>query len=172
MPGATRPPRRTRRRTPRPTARPRTPAADDAIGDAQLPDHDSLSFGALWETPPIIGVDTEDTTVPVGAAPDLAAALAPILGVEVEWQNMQWPAQLPGVQSGVVDALFGQVSVTEERELSIVDLIPFTKTTFSLLLPEGTGRGHPARWRVRFDHRGPGRVGADRVGRADQRGVV
>ncbi|MCB0965378.1 MAG: transporter substrate-binding domain-containing protein [Ilumatobacter sp.] len=112
-------------------------AADDATGDALLPDHDSLSFGALWETPPIIGVDTEDTTVPVGAAPDLAAALAPILGVEVEWQNMQWPAQLPGVQSGVVDALFGQVSVTEERELSIVDLIPFTKTTFSLLLPEG-----------------------------------
>ena len=115
------------------------PAA--APADGLLADRDSLSFGALWETPPTIAVDPNDTNVPVGVAPDLAAAMAPILGVEVEWQNMQWPAQLPGVQSGVVDALFGQVSVTEERELSIVDLIPFYKTTMSLLLPDGNPEG-------------------------------
>jgi ABC-type amino acid transport substrate-binding protein len=100
-----------------------------------------LLFGALWETPPVIGVDPADTTVPVGLAPDLAAAMAPILGVTIEWQNMQWPAQLPGVQAGTVDALFGQVSVTEERELSIVDLIPWNKIGESILVPAGNPEG-------------------------------
>ena len=109
--------------------------------EALLPDRDTLSFGALWETPPMIGVEPADTSTPVGVAPDLAAAMAPLLGVNVEWQNMQWPAQLPGVQSGVVDVLFGQVTITEERELSIVDLIPFYKTTLSLLLPAGNPEG-------------------------------
>ena len=111
------------------------------LGVALLPDRDALSFGALWETPPVIGVDPADTSAPVGAAPDLTAAMAPLLGVDVEWQNLQWPAQLPGVQSGTVDVLFGQVTITEERELSIVDLIPFYKTTFSLLLPPDNPEG-------------------------------
>ncbi|WP_432563474.1 transporter substrate-binding domain-containing protein [Kineococcus sp. SYSU DK003] len=95
----------------------------------------TLTLGALWETPPMIGVDASDTTTPVGVAPDLAQALGQVLGVDVEWQNMQWPAQLPGVQSGAVDALMGQVSVTAEREQSVVDLVPFYRTTESLLLP-------------------------------------
>lgn len=101
----------------------------------------TLRFGALWETPPVIGVDTDDTSVPVGLAPDLADAIEPILGVEVEWQNMQWPAQLPGVQSGVVDALFGQVTITEERELSIVDLVPYDKIGEAILVPAGNPEG-------------------------------
>lgn len=100
-----------------------------------------VSFGALWETPPIISVTASDTTKPVGLAPDLAAALAEELGVKATWQNMQWPAQLPGVQSGVVDALFGQVNVTEEREQSIVDMVPFYKTTMALLLPADDADG-------------------------------
>lgn len=119
-------------------------ASDTDEGSAEggeLAGRDTLIFGALWETPPMIGVDPDDTTVPVGLAPDLADAMSTQLGVDVEWQNMQWPAQLPGVQSGVVDALFGQVTITGERELSIVDLIPFFKTPFSLLLPEGNPEG-------------------------------
>ncbi len=89
----------------------------------------------------MIGVDPADTTKPVGLAPDLVEAMAPLLGVEAEWQNMQWPAQLPGVQSGAVDALFGQVTITEERELSIVDLVPFFKTLLGVLVPEGNPAG-------------------------------
>jgi ABC-type amino acid transport substrate-binding protein len=96
-----------------------------------------VSFGALWETPPVIGVDVNDAETPIGIAPDLVAAMAPILGVETEWANLQWPAQLPGVQAGTVDALFGQVSITAEREQSIVDLVPFQKSSHSLLLPAG-----------------------------------
>ncbi|MBM7518573.1 transporter substrate-binding domain-containing protein [Nocardioides nitrophenolicus] len=104
-------------------------------------DSGEVSFGALWETPPIISVTASDTTKPVGLAPDLAAALGEELGVKATWQNMQWPAQLPGVQSGVVDALFGQVNVTEEREQSIVDMVPFYKTTMALLLPAADADG-------------------------------
>jgi polar amino acid transport system substrate-binding protein len=98
-----------------------------------------ITFGALWETPPVISVTTTNTSTPVGIAPELAAAIAPILGVKVVWKNMQWPAQLPGVQSGSVDALFGQVSATADREKSVVDLVPFYKSTMALLmLKDGT----------------------------------
>jgi polar amino acid transport system substrate-binding protein len=108
---------------------------------ASIQDSETLRFGALWETPPVIGVDPADTSTPVGLAPDLADAMEPILGVTVEWQNMQWPAQLPGVQSGVVDALFGQVSVTAERELSIVDLVPYDLVGQGILVPAGNPEG-------------------------------
>ena len=117
---------------------------DQALFDLlpeSIQESETLRFGALWETPPIIGVDPADTSVPVGLTPDLADLMEPILGVTVEWQNMQWPAQLPGVQSGVVDALFGQVTITEERELSIVDLIPYNQTTESILVPAGNPEG-------------------------------
>jgi ABC-type amino acid transport substrate-binding protein len=100
-----------------------------------IQDSGVISFGALWETPPVIGVDASDATTPIGIAPDLVAELGPILGVETEWSNLQWPAQLPGVQAGTVDALFGQVTITAEREKSIVDLVPFQKSQEGLLLP-------------------------------------
>ncbi|WP_306205457.1 transporter substrate-binding domain-containing protein [Actinoplanes sp. RD1] len=113
-------------------------ATTDSTLAADLPDAiksaKQISFGALWETPPVISVTTTDTSTPVGVAPDLAAAIAPLLGVSVTWKNMQWPAQLPGVQSGSVDALFGQVSATAEREQSVVDLVPFYKSTMALLM--------------------------------------
>lgn len=98
-----------------------------------IKDSGVISFGALWETPPMIGVDPADPNTPVGFAPDLAGELGNLLGVDVEWQNLQWPAQLPGVQSGSVDVLFGQVSITEERETSIVDLITFQSEPYAVL---------------------------------------
>ncbi|GLY31028.1 transporter substrate-binding domain-containing protein [Kineosporia sp. NBRC 101731] len=110
----------------------------DAALIAELPEairsSQKISLGALWETAPIISVTTGDASTPVGVAPDLAAALAPVLDVTVDWKNMQWPAQLPGVQSGNVDALMGQVSATAERETSVVDLIPFYKSSMALLM--------------------------------------
>lgn len=101
---------------------------------ASIRDRGTLAFGALWETPPVIGVTATDTSTPVGIAPDLAEAIGALLGLEVTWQNLQWPAQLPGVQAGVVDALFGQVTATAERETTVVDLVPFLESSFSLLL--------------------------------------
>jgi len=119
--------------------------AVDSTLAGELPDaiksSKQIRLGALWETPPVISVTTTDTSTPVGIAPDLAAAIAPLLGVKAVWKNMQWPAQLPGVQSGAVDALWGQVSATAEREKSVVDLVPFYKSTMGLLMLGGKTSG-------------------------------
>lgn len=104
-----------------------------ALVPEQIAESGVLSLGGLWETPPMISVDAADTNVAVGVAPDLAALVAPIIGLEPEWTNMQWPAQLPGVLSGVVDALWAQVTGTAEREAAEYDQIPFYKTTDAIL---------------------------------------
>lgn len=121
-----------------------TGAEDSSLHD-QLPDtvksSGTLKLGALWETPPMISVTAGDSSKPVGIAPDLAAAIAPVLGVKVQWQNMQWPAQLPGVQSGVVHGLLGQVTDTADRESSDFDLVPYFKTTESLLMSKDDADG-------------------------------
>ncbi|WLP91601.1 transporter substrate-binding domain-containing protein [Gordonia sp. NB41Y] len=101
----------------------------------------TLKLGAEWSTPPIISVDASNTSQPVGIAPDLAAAIGTDLGLTPQWRNMQWPAQLPGLQSGAVDALFGQISDTREREAGEFDLVPFIKTTESLLMPADKAAG-------------------------------
>ena len=130
------------------TAAASAPGESDAFDQAlfdQLPESIQESrvirFGALWETPPIIGVDPGDTDTPIGITPDLAAAVSEILGVTPEWQNMQWPAQLPGLQAGNVDALWGQVSDTEERERSVADIIAWSQSPLALLVPADNPEG-------------------------------
>jgi ABC-type amino acid transport substrate-binding protein len=97
----------------------------------------TISFGALWETPPYISVDPKDTKTPIGITPDLAAGVSEILGVTPKWQNMQWPAQLPGLQAGNVDVLWGQVSDTAEREQSVADIIAWSQSPLALLVASG-----------------------------------
>jgi len=103
---------------------------------ARIKQAKAISFGALWETPPVIGVKPPDTSQPVGITPDLASAIGKVLGVKVVWKNMQWPAQLPGLASGNVDALFGQVSDGKDRE-RVVDLVGFYKSPMGLLVKGG-----------------------------------
>ncbi|GAA3412195.1 transporter substrate-binding domain-containing protein [Streptosporangium vulgare] len=121
-------------------------AFDQALHD-QLPDrikqNKQIVFGALWETPPIIGIESGDTSKPVGITPDLAVALGEILGVTPAWKNLQWPAQLPGLQSGNVDALFGQVSDGKERE-QVIDLVGFYRSPMSVLVRRATRAGSRA----------------------------
>lgn len=121
------------------------PAARGAKFDQAL--HDSLpadikkagqiTFGGLWETPPILSVDLARPDMPKGIAPDLAAGMGEVLGVRIKWLNLGWPAQLPGLQAGNVDVLFGQISETAERERSVADLIPFQKRGYGLLTAAG-----------------------------------
>ncbi len=129
------------------SSNPSPAASTSAAGDFNKELHDMLpdyikqsgvvTAGALFQTPPIIGASDSDPNVPVGTAPDLAKLVGDILGVKFEFKNMQWPAQLPGVQSGAVDALWGQVTITAEREQSIVDLVPFDKVGNGLLVAAG-----------------------------------
>lgn len=104
-----------------------------------LPEHvkssGTISFGGLWETPPVLSVNESDPTSPEGLAPDLSKLFGEVLGVKVDWQNLSWPAQIPGLQSDSVDVLFGQVTITDEREQSVLDLIPFQSRRQALLVP-------------------------------------
>lgn len=108
---------------------------------ADVKDSGTITFGALWETPPTIYVDAADPMNPVGIAPELADLLGEVLGTSVEWENLAWPAQLPGLQAGTVDVLFGQVSATADRERSVADLIPFQKRGYGLLVEAGNPMG-------------------------------
>lgn len=118
------------------------PGADTSIGlDQELHDilmseldEPVLTFAAIWEDAPRIYFNASDPNTPLGIAPDLVEDLAVILGVEIEWINMQFPAQLPAVQAGTVDVLFPQISVTEERERGVVDLIPWWQASVSILV--------------------------------------
>lgn len=101
----------------------------------------TISFGALWETPPVISVDPKDTKTPIGITPDLAAGVSEILGVTPKWQNMQWPAQLPGLQAGNIDVLWGQVSDSKEREESVADIISWSQSPLALLVASGNPEG-------------------------------
>jgi polar amino acid transport system substrate-binding protein len=118
----------------------RGPKFDQALHDmlpASIRSAGVISFGGLWETPPIISVDLARPGVPKGIAPDLAAGMGEVLGVRIQWLNMPWPAQLPGLQAGNVDVLFGQISDTAERERSVADLIPFQRRGYGLLTAAG-----------------------------------
>jgi polar amino acid transport system substrate-binding protein len=106
---------------------------------ARIKQSKTIVFGALWETPPIIGVSPSDTSKPIGITPDLSRAISALLGVKPVWKNMQWPAQLPGLASGNVDALFGQVSDGRARE-KVIDLVGFYKSPMGLLLKGGNPR--------------------------------
>ncbi len=116
------------------------PSLHDLLPES-IKDSGTISFAGVWETPPMLMVDASDPTKPDGIAPVLWDLFGEVLGLEVESQNIQWPAQLPAVQSGSVDALFAQVSITAEREESVVDLIPFQMKTYGMLVAAGNPQG-------------------------------
>ncbi|WES63255.1 transporter substrate-binding domain-containing protein [Microbacter sp. GSS18] len=97
--------------------------------------------GGLFQTPPVLGADSADPSVAVGIAPDLAAAMEPVLGVEIEFVDTQWPNQIPGVQAGNLDVLWGQISDNAERERSAFDFVPFMAGVGGLLIPAENPEG-------------------------------
>jgi polar amino acid transport system substrate-binding protein len=69
----------------------------------------------------------------VGIAVDLAKEMEPILGVKFEWNDMQWPGIIPGLQSGSIDVSMGMVSFKPERK-EILNMIPYVRDGSSLLV--------------------------------------
>ncbi|MFN8224982.1 MAG: transporter substrate-binding domain-containing protein [Gaiellales bacterium] len=112
-----------------------------ALLPARIKKSKKVTYGALWETPPIISIDPKNPKLPIGAAVDLGKAVSTVLGVKPVFKNMQWPAQLPGLQAGTVDVLWGQVTDTAEREQSIADLISWRQDPLSMLVAAGNPKG-------------------------------
>ncbi|MBE2278437.1 MAG: transporter substrate-binding domain-containing protein [Rhodobacteraceae bacterium] len=94
-----------------------------------------------FDNPPGLFADMNDPWKPLGVAPELSAAMGEILGVEFEWRNTQWPGQLPGLDAGTFDLAWGQITVTEQREREILDVIPWAVHSLGLLVPEGNPEG-------------------------------
>jgi ABC-type amino acid transport substrate-binding protein len=118
--------------------------ADQALY-AGLPDaiktRGVIKVGAAFESLPQINANPDDARKPIGIAPDLAALLAPIMGVKIEWVNTAWPGQIPGVRAGSLDALMGQISVTAEREKTLFDFVPYFKASNGILVLSGNPSG-------------------------------
>lgn len=123
------------------TAGPALDAKIAAMLPASVKKSGKISFGALWETPPVISADPKNPNKPVGLAVDLADAVSKVLGVTPVYKNMQWPAQIPGLQSGAVDVLWGQISDTLEREQSVADIVSWMQDPMGLLLAGGNPKG-------------------------------
>jgi polar amino acid transport system substrate-binding protein len=65
--------------------------------------------------PPLAAYATDDKTV-IGSEPDLAQLVADSLGLELVLVPVAWEDWPLGVQSGKYDAIFSNVTVTEERK--------------------------------------------------------
>lgn len=75
-----------------------------------------------------------------GEAVDLARAMEPILGVTFDFQDIQWPGVIPGIQSGNYDMSIGVMSYRPERE-EVMDMIVFRSNVSGILtLAENAGK--------------------------------
>lgn len=72
----------------------------------------------------------------VGVAVDVSRAVEPILGVKFDWEDMQWPGIIPGLQSGTIDASWGIMGYLPERT-KFLNIIPFVKDEAGLIVQPG-----------------------------------
>lgn len=100
-----------------------------------------VNVAGSFDNPPGLYADIASADRPLGVAPDLSKAIGEILGVEFQWRNTQWPGQLPGLDAGTFDAVWGQISVTAQREREVLDIIPWAEHTLAFLVQTGNPSG-------------------------------
>ncbi|WP_033288870.1 transporter substrate-binding domain-containing protein [Amycolatopsis jejuensis] len=93
-----------------------------------------VRVGAMFNFAPTVMVVDNGSRV-TGTAPDLAKAVGDLLGVEFKYVNLDWPGQLPALQSSTVEVLWGQISDTAEREKSVVDLVSWYRGAEMGIIP-------------------------------------
>lgn len=104
-------------------------AAPEAVTPRDLLPEDYLANGTF-----VVGTETgyppyaflgDDPTTPIGIAPDLMAAVADVLELEIDLQATTYAAYIPGVQNGKYDIAGSGVYDTPERvkEVDMVDFV-------------------------------------------------
>ncbi|PZG55695.1 ABC transporter substrate-binding protein [Spongiactinospora gelatinilytica] len=83
-----------------PPSRPRCPRTSGCNGEG---------------TPPLVFPATDDTTV-IGVETDIAQLVADVLGLELAPENTSWEDLFLAAKSGKYEAVFNNVTVTEERK--------------------------------------------------------
>jgi L-cystine transport system substrate-binding protein len=74
----------------------------------------------------------------VGFEVDLAEALTAKLGLEPEFQPTRWDGLLAALQSGRIDAVINQVTVTEERQQNFAFTAPYTVSGIQIIATPAT----------------------------------
>ncbi|WP_214105814.1 ABC transporter substrate-binding protein [Acrocarpospora catenulata] len=83
---------------------------------AAIAEDGKLTVGFSGEgSPPLVFPATDDTTL-IGVETDLAQLVADVLGLEVAPENSSWENLFLGTKSGKYEAVFNNVTVTEERK--------------------------------------------------------
>lgn len=102
------------------TAEPTTEAAEEgSVATAEMPElsQDTIVVGLDDEFPPM-GFRDENNEI-VGFDIDLAKAVGEKLGVEVQFQPIDWNAKEIELESGKVDVLWNGLTITDERQESM-----------------------------------------------------
>ena len=72
----------------------------------------------------------------VGYDVDVARAVAEKLGLKIEFLTAPWDAMLAAVDAGKADAVFNQVSITDERKKKYEYSVPYTVVYGALIVPK------------------------------------
>jgi len=92
-------------------------------------------------SPPLSFYATDDKTL-IGVEEDLATLVADTLGLEPRFDPLSWENLFVGLDSGKLDAVFANVTVTEERKEKY-DFATYRRDQLAMEAKEGSG------WKVR-----------------------
>lgn len=116
----------------------KTVAADPAVA-AAVPDavksDGKLTVATEGAYPPFEMFDTDGKTL-IGVDPELATALAQVMGLKIDLVNVKFDSIIPGLQAKRYDMGMAAFSDTKERE-KVVDFVTYFQGGTSLLVPKG-----------------------------------
>lgn len=101
----------------------------------------TLRMGTNAAFPPYETVDDQNNVV--GIDPDIAAAVAERLGMELEIINMEFDSLIPAVASGQIDIVLAGMTVTDERKESVNFTDSYATGVQSIIVPEGSDIASP-----------------------------
>ncbi|WP_411144065.1 ABC transporter substrate-binding protein [Streptomyces sp. x-80] len=113
-----------------------------ALVPARVRDAGVLRIGVGAESsPPLTFYASDDRTL-IGVEEDLATLVADTLGLKAEFTPLSWENLFVGLDSGKLDAVFSNVTVTEERKEKY-DFATYRLDELAMETKKGSG------WRVR-----------------------
>lgn len=112
--------------------------ADPAIAEmlpADIKTKGKLTVATEGAYPPFELFDTDGKTL-IGVDPELATAIAQVMGLEVDLVNVKFDSIIPGLQAKRYDIGMAAFGDTEDRE-KVVDFVTYFNGGTSLLVPAG-----------------------------------
>lgn len=113
-----------------------------ALVPARIRERGTLNLGqSTGSAPPLAFYATDDRTL-IGVERDISTLVADTLGLEPHIEPLSWENLFVGLDSGKLDGVFSNVTVTEERK-DKYDFATYRKDELALEAAKGSG------WKVR-----------------------